>query len=109
MLWPACFLPAEHQSQPLCAQLVQTYTRGMLPGLWPYIWSCVIMKVGPTEHHQAAPQLCIRSSGPGKSYTSLHVQRPVPRFALAASGQQPLRLEHSQHYHCDSQPGLPEL
>ena len=28
-----------------CAQLVQTYTRGMLPGLWPYIWSCVIMKV----------------------------------------------------------------
>ena len=26
-------------------QLVQTYTRGMLPGLWPYIWSCVIMKV----------------------------------------------------------------
>ena len=28
-----------------CAQLVQTYTRAMLPGLWPYIWSCVIMKV----------------------------------------------------------------
>ena len=28
-----------------CVQLVQTYTRGMLPGLWPYIWSCVIMKV----------------------------------------------------------------
>ena len=26
-------------------QLVQIYCRGILPGLWPFIWSLIIMKV----------------------------------------------------------------
>ncbi|CAK0774062.1 hypothetical protein CVIRNUC_004130 [Coccomyxa viridis] len=35
--------------------LVQTYTRGMLPGLWPYIWSCVIMKALQAQNLMWAP------------------------------------------------------
>ena len=29
----------------LCAQLVGTYCRWMIPGLLPFVWSMVIMKV----------------------------------------------------------------
>ena len=92
MLWPAHVRLAEYLSLPCCVQLVQIYTRGMLPGLWPYIWSCVIMKVGAREYANVAPQMSIRSSGPGQGHTSLHLQRPVPRVASAASAQQLLRL-----------------
>ena len=80
----------EHRSLLCCVQLVQTYTRGMLPGLWPYIWSCVIMKVGADRAQQLAPHLSIKPSGPGRHHTSIHVQRLSPRVGSAASAPQPI-------------------
>ena len=35
-------------------QLVEVYCRGMIPGLWPYILSCVIMKVRGAASPQGA-------------------------------------------------------
>ncbi|BDA44364.1 probable multidrug and toxin extrusion protein 1 [Coccomyxa sp. Obi] len=37
------------------AKLVAVYTRGMIPGLWPYIWSCVIMKALQAQNLMWAP------------------------------------------------------
>jgi hypothetical protein len=67
---PACNLPAPCQAlqqSSMCKpkeietfhllQLVAVYTRGMIPGLWPYIWSCVIMKVmAPMNQYTACSQ-----------------------------------------------------
>ncbi len=42
-------------------QLVAVYTRGMIPGLWPYIWSCVIMKV-------STPSIALQQTSPFNLY-----------------------------------------
>lgn len=63
-----------------CVQLVQTYTRGMLPGLWPYIWSCVIMKV--SSHIECSSKHLKSSTSAGLSILlrsdHLHLQRAGP-------------------------------
>ena len=45
LLNPSIIIGKKAKSKRKCMQLVGIYCCGILPGLWPFIWSLIIMKV----------------------------------------------------------------
>jgi hypothetical protein len=69
-------------------QMVGTYCRGIIPGLWPYIWSTIIMKVScanerchtnvvKTIHCYGMQYHKCKGKGSSKGITVITVQQPI--------------------------------